>query len=92
MTLDEHYRLADGVAIRPERFGGLVYHYHKRQLYFIHSHELAEFVGGLTGKAPLAEAIEAFRSSRGLPALTAERMVKSLSALEKIGVLVAVRG
>lgn len=91
MTLDEHYRLADGVAIRPERFGGLAYHYHKRQLYLIHGRELAEFVRGLIGTAPLAEAIEEFRSSRGLTALMVEQMVKSLVALEKVGVLVPAR-
>ena len=32
MNPAHRYQLADGVAIRPERFGGLVYHYSNRQL------------------------------------------------------------
>ncbi|MFO1113233.1 MAG: mycofactocin biosynthesis chaperone MftB [Rhodospirillales bacterium] len=49
MNLDDYYRLADGIAVRPERFGGLAYSYHDRRLYFIHSHGLAAFAGGLDG-------------------------------------------
>ncbi len=90
MNLDARYRLADGVAIRPERFGGLVYHYDNRRLYFLHSHELAEFVGGLTAEQPLVTAMAAFRDRHGLPAETQETMLHSLSALERIGLLVPV--
>ncbi len=92
MNISQCYRLADGVAIRPERFGGLVYHYHNRQLYFLHSHELTEFVRGLTGKHPLAAAIEAFRDSRGLSAEAGEAMLKPLAALEKMGLVVGADG
>lgn len=92
MNLDARYQLADGVAIRPERFGGLVYHYDNRRLYFLHSHELAAFVGGLTAEQPLAEAMAAFRDRYGLPAEAQEAMLRSLSALERIGLLVPVGG
>ena len=86
------YQLADGVAIRPERFGGLVYHYHNRQLYFLHSHELTEFVRGLSGEQPLADALAAFRDSRGLSVEAADAMLKPLAALEKMGLVVRTDG
>lgn len=90
MKLDARYQLADGVAIRPERFGGLVYHHDNRRLYFLHSHELAAFVGELTAEQPLAAALAAFRDRHGLPVETQETMIQSLSALERIGLLVPV--
>ena len=88
MNATERYRLAEGVAVRPERFGGLVYHYDDRRLYFLHSHELTDFVTGLTGKLPLAEAIEAFREHRSLPPESGKTILKSLAALERLGLLV----
>jgi mycofactocin system RPExFGAL protein len=90
MNTRTRYQLADGVAVRPERFGGLVYHYHDRRLYFLHSHELTDFVTGLTGEQPLAEAIDAFREQRSLPPETGETILRSLAALEKLGLLVPV--
>lgn len=88
MNLDDRYRLADGVAIRPERFGGLVYDYHTRRLYFIHSHHVAALVGELTGDEPLGDALAAFRHRRGLTDADAERLIGSLASLQKIGVVV----
>lgn len=90
MNPNTRYQLAEGVAIRPERFGGLVYRYDNRRLYFLHSHELTRFVSGLTGEQPLSEAMEAFRHRHDLPADVGETMLQSLSALERIGLLVPV--
>lgn len=84
------YQLADRVAVRPEHFGGLVYHYDDRRLYFLHSHELTDFVTGLSGEVPLEQAIEAFRTQRNLPAETGETILRSLAALERLGLLVPV--
>ncbi len=92
MDLTHRYRLADGVAIRPERFGGLVYNYHNRQLYFLHSHDLTEFVRALRGEHPLADAIDAFRESRGLSVEASRAMLKPLAALERMGLLVRTPG
>jgi putative mycofactocin binding protein MftB len=88
MNLATCYRLADGVAIRSERFGGLVYRYDNRRLYFLHSHEIADFVGGLDGLRPLKKALEDFLVSRGLPETAGETLVKTVAQLEKIGILV----
>jgi mycofactocin biosynthesis protein MftB len=90
MKLDTHYKLADGVALRPERFGGLVYRYDNRRLYFLRSHELTEFVGELTGERPLAEAMDEFRQSHGLSVEAGEGMLNAVAALEKIGIVVPV--
>ena len=92
MNLASRYQLADGVAVRTERFGGLVYNYQDRHLYFIHSHEVTEFVSGLTGGQPLADAMEAFRQSHGLSPEAGETILKSLAALEKMGIVVPVAG
>ena len=90
MNLSYRYRLADGVAVRPERFGGLAYNYHNRSLYFLHSRELTDFVSGLDGDLPLAEALDAFRRRHDLPAEVGEAMLKSLAALETKGIVAVV--
>lgn len=90
MNLTDRYRLADGVAIRRERFGGLAYNHHSRALYFLHSPQLAEFVGGLTGDLPLGDAMGALRERHGLSAEAADALLTSLAALERMGILAAV--
>jgi putative mycofactocin binding protein MftB len=88
MNLSQPYQVAEGVAIRAERFGGLVYNYQNRHLYFLHSHELTELVRGLKGEQPLAAAIEAFHQSHALSPEAGEAMLKSLAALAKMGLIV----
>ncbi len=88
MNLNSRYRLADGIAIRPERFGGLAYSYYDRRLFFLHSHSLTAFARDLNGTRPLGEAIEAFREDNQLPATAGEAMLRSLAALERIGIVV----
>ncbi|MDS4021780.1 MAG: mycofactocin biosynthesis chaperone MftB [Candidatus Competibacter sp.] len=87
MNLAARYRLADGVAIRPERFGGLVYRYDNRRLYFLHSHELVDFVSGLSGQRPLEEALDEWLASRELPETHRETLVKAVVQLDKLGIL-----
>jgi mycofactocin biosynthesis protein MftB len=89
MNLAACYQLAEGVAIRSERFGGLVYRYDNRRLYFLHSRDVADFVSGLDGQRPLQNALGDFLESRGLPAKTGETLVKTVVQLEKMGILVA---
>ena len=89
MNLRGRYRLADGVAIRPERFGGLAYAYQSRRLYFLHSHELAKFVCELTAEKPLDETIEAFCQVEGLSAGADKALLRALDALERTGIVVA---
>lgn len=53
-------RLADGVVIRREAFGGLLYHHHRRQLTLIGSPELASLLAALAPPAvPSAPAADA---------------------------------
>ena len=67
MNLEAYYSVAPGVAIRPERFGGLAYRYDNRRLFFLHSHELVDFVNQLDGASPLAEVLDDFLTARALP-------------------------
>jgi mycofactocin biosynthesis protein MftB len=88
MNLASCYRLADGVAVRSERFGGLVYRYDNRRLYFLHSREVADFVCALNGLRPLQKALDEFLTDRGLPTTVSETLVKTVAQLEKMGILV----
>lgn len=81
------YRLAPGVAFRPERFGGLVYRYDNRRLYFLHSHQVVEFINGLDGRRPLQEAVDDFLTARDRSPSTAEALVKAVAQLEQRGLL-----
>ena len=47
MMLDEAWALSPGVAVRPEPFGALVYHFVTRKLTFLKRPELAEVVASL---------------------------------------------
>lgn len=81
------YRLSDGVAIRPERFGGLVYRYDNRRLYFLHSHELVDFVSGLDGRRPLEEVLAGWLASHELPETNRDTLVKAVVQLDRLGIL-----
>jgi putative mycofactocin binding protein MftB len=54
-ALDEAWRLHPRVAVRPERFGALLYHYGTRRLSFLKSPDLLAVVRNLDG-APSARA------------------------------------
>lgn len=89
-TLATVFRLADGIAIRAERFGGLVYRYDNRRLYFLRSHEVTDFVRGLDGRQPLGAAVADFLASRGLPQSTGETMLNTAAQLARLGILVPI--
>ncbi len=87
MELNQHYRLATQAAVRPERFGGLIYRYDNRRLYFLHSKELAEFVGGLDGAAPVGTALDSFLDANRLPDEARPKFEQTLAALGRLGVI-----
>jgi mycofactocin biosynthesis protein MftB len=53
------YRLDDNVALRPEPFGALAYHYDSRRLTFLRSKLLARLVEGLGGHPSVDAALDA---------------------------------
>ena len=83
MTFDSarRWRLHPQVALRPEPFGALAYHYGNRRLVFLRAPELVELVRTLEGHASADAALEsvpegrraAFR--RALDSLSASQMI-----------------
>jgi putative mycofactocin binding protein MftB len=53
------YRLDPNVALRPEPFGALAYHYGSRRLTFLRSKALADLVAGLAAHESVDSAIAA---------------------------------
>jgi putative mycofactocin binding protein MftB len=51
--LDERLVLSPSVALRPEPFGALAYHFGNRRLTFLKRPELVKVVTGLDGRQPL---------------------------------------
>lgn len=92
MNVNEHYRLAAGVAVRDERFGGLIYHYDNRQLYFLHSHDITALIGSLTGEWPLRVELDRFCARCDVASDAGEAMIATLASLAKLGVIVSVDG
>lgn len=90
MNLNTGYRLAVGVVIRPERFGGLVYRHDTRRLYFLYSHELVTFLSELDGHLSLGEATDRFIAVHALPPETREAFLSAIEHLEQLHVLDAV--
>ena len=87
MKLESSYRLAPGVSIRPEKFGALLYSYHKRQLYFLYNQTLVDFVSNLDGSQPLDLALDQFLGERKMAAANKPVFVRALEKLEAMEVL-----
>jgi putative mycofactocin binding protein MftB len=58
-TLDRGWRIAPQVAVRPEPFGALVYHFGTRRLTFLKSRRLLDVVNSLEHHATAGEACDA---------------------------------
>jgi mycofactocin biosynthesis protein MftB len=58
VSADHAYDLDAQVAIRPEPFGALCYHYGNRRITFLRSPEIVAVVEALAGAATLADAFE----------------------------------
>ena len=59
MELDEPWALAPSVALRPEPFGALAYHFGNRKLIFLKRPELVAVVRGLDGAGDVRSALVA---------------------------------
>ena len=57
--LDEAWALTPGVALRPEPFGALAYHFGNRRLTFLKRPELVEVVRGLAAASTVRSALAA---------------------------------
>jgi mycofactocin biosynthesis protein MftB len=58
LDLDRAYRLADQVALRPEGFGALAYHFGNRRLTFLTSPALVRLVESLDGTRRLRDVLD----------------------------------
>ena len=85
MTLDpdRRYALHPQVALRPEPFGALAYHYGNRRLTFLKSADLVELVRDLSRHATVAEALEA----RGVDQERRAAYLRALATLENSEVI-----
>lgn len=84
---DLSYEVPAQVAVRPERFGGLVYRYDNRALLFLHSRPLVDFLVGLDGERPLGETLEEFVAERGLGEGERRALERALGQLEGKGII-----
>jgi putative mycofactocin binding protein MftB len=76
------YRLSPEVALRPEPFGALAYHFGNRRLCFLKVPELVELVRGLGAHRTVREAVS------GLPAHRQDACLRALASLAAAGVIV----
>jgi len=80
-------RLAEGVAMRRENFGGLIYRYDNRRLYFIHSPQMVEFLAGLDGTRPLQDAAAAFLTHHPDAAPSSDVLLRTVEQLKNMGLV-----
>jgi putative mycofactocin binding protein MftB len=59
VNLGGAYRLDPQVALRPEPFGALAYHYGNRRLVFLRSPDMVRVVEALADQPTVADALEA---------------------------------
>jgi putative mycofactocin binding protein MftB len=74
----ERYELHPQVAIRPERFGALAYHFGNRRLTFLKAVALVQLVERLGDHSSVESALAA----QGIPPDKRRQYVSTLSALE----------
>ena len=83
-VLDRGWRVAPQVALRPEPFGALVYHFGTRRLTFLKSRLLLDLVRSLGGHATARSACDAV----GVQASELPRYERALAALADAGMIV----
>ena len=81
--LERAWALAPQVALRPEPFGALAYHFGTRRLSFLKSRRLLAVVEGLAGAASAREALDA----AGIPEEELPRYTRALEALAESGMI-----
>ncbi|MDA8286310.1 MAG: mycofactocin biosynthesis chaperone MftB [Actinomycetota bacterium] len=77
------YRLDPHVALRPEPWGALAYHYETRRLTFLRSPLLVQVVRSLPAHASIGAAVDA-----AVPAPRRDRYLEALASLAAAGFLV----
>jgi putative mycofactocin binding protein MftB len=81
--LDDAYELHPDVALRPEPFGALAYHYGNRRLVFLNHRDMVDVVRDLAGRPNVASSLRHCRiDEERWPAFVA-----ALSSLESSGVV-----
>jgi putative mycofactocin binding protein MftB len=83
VDLHRAYRLNPAVALRPEPFGALVYHFGNRRLSFLKSRQLVTVVRLLDSHDSAADALDA----AGVPAEQRARYAAALAALAESEVI-----
>ena len=79
-------RLDPDVALRPEPFGALAYHYGTRRLVFLKHPDVVRVVEGLDGSTPTTEVLE----SCGIPTDRRAAVERALDALVRSGIITEV--
>ncbi|KNE82549.1 MULTISPECIES: mycofactocin biosynthesis chaperone MftB [Streptomyces] len=79
------YRLNPSVALRPEPFGALAYHFGNRRLSFLKAPELVDLVRGLDRHPSVEEALA------GVPAARRDALLRALASLAAADMIVPQR-
>lgn len=87
VNTEQSYEVPAQVAVRRERFGGLVYRYDNRALLFLHSRPLVDFLVGLDGERPLGAALEEFAAEREMTEGERRALENALGQLERKGII-----
>ncbi|TCP54133.1 putative mycofactocin binding protein MftB [Tamaricihabitans halophyticus] len=82
LHLDRPYQLNPSVALRPEPFGALAYHFGNRRLSFLKAPELVTFVRELGSHPSLGAALA------GLPERTRANYLRALNSLAATDMIV----
>ena len=83
IELEGRWRLNPQVALRPERFGALAYHFGTRRLSFLKSRQLLEVVEGLDSAPDPAAACRA----AGVPEAELPSYRRALATLAETGMI-----
>ena len=86
LDLAAAYRLHPNVAVRPEPFGALVYHYGNRKLVFLKSPRIVAVVRALDAAPSVRAALE----TNGVAATSTNRYLHALSSLLASDMLIPV--
>lgn len=84
VDLEGAWRLHPQVALRPERFGALAYHFGTRRLSFLQSRALLDLVCALDGHTTISQALDAAQISE----VERPSYERALATLARTGMIV----
>lgn len=84
---ERSYEVPSQVAVRREKFGGLIYRYDNRALLFFHSLPLVDFLLEMNPEKPVGDSLDEYVSRNDMGETQRQAIENALGQLETKGII-----